>query len=216
MFILETERLRLRDMRLDDEAAFVSITQDERYQRFYSEEDGQAQKYRELTRLFVEQAGERPRRAYQLAIEHKATNALIGTVCLRLESDQQASMGCGMARHSQGHGLMQEAASALAGFGFASLGVHRIYAETLSLNRAAIQLCSSLGMRQEAHFREHRYFKGQWWDTVVFALLRSEWSHQAARRPLSRPLAAHPIPQPGRLMSRPAPHSDDPHRKMIC
>lgn len=99
MFILETERLRLRDMRLDDEAAFVAITQDERYQRFYSEEDGRAQKYRELTRLFVEQAGERPRRAYQLAIEHKATNALIGTVCLRLESDQQASMGCGMVRH---------------------------------------------------------------------------------------------------------------------
>ncbi|WP_256364884.1 hypothetical protein [Aeromonas schubertii] len=27
-------------MRLDDEAAFVAITQDERYQRFYSKEDG--------------------------------------------------------------------------------------------------------------------------------------------------------------------------------
>ncbi len=85
-------------------------------------------------------------------------------------------MGCGMARHSQGRGLMQEAASALAGFGFASLGVHRLYAETLARNRPAIRLCTSLGMRQEAHFREHRYFKGQWWDTAVFALLRSEWS----------------------------------------
>lgn len=40
MFILETDRLRLRDMRLDDEAAFVAITQDERYQRCYSEKDG--------------------------------------------------------------------------------------------------------------------------------------------------------------------------------
>ncbi|KMK92124.1 GNAT family N-acetyltransferase [Aeromonas dhakensis] len=197
MFILETVRLRLRDMRLDDEAAFVAITQDERYQRFYSEEDGRAQKYRELTRLFVEQAGERPRRAYQLAIEHKATNALIGTVCLRLESDQQASMECGMARHSQGRGLMQEAASALAGFGFASLGVHRIYAETLSRNRAAIRLCSSLGMRQEAHFREHRYFKGQWWDTVVFALLRSEWSHQGRAAPTEPATGGSPHPPTG-------------------
>ncbi|MDX7696852.1 GNAT family N-acetyltransferase [Aeromonas dhakensis] len=176
MFILETVRLRLRDMRLEDEAAFVAITQDERYQRFYSEEDGRAQKYRELTRLFVEQADERPRRAYQLAIEQKTTGNLISTVCLRLEADQQASMGCGMARHSQGRGLMQEAASALAGFGFASLGVHRLYAETLARNRPAIRLCTSLGMRQKAHFREHRYFKGQWWDTAVFALLRSEWS----------------------------------------
>ncbi|MFA7834071.1 hypothetical protein ACEOB3_11410 [Aeromonas dhakensis] len=40
MFILETERLRLRDIRLDDEAAFVATTQDEHYQRCYSEEDG--------------------------------------------------------------------------------------------------------------------------------------------------------------------------------
>lgn len=214
MFTLETERLRLRDMRLEDEAAFVAITQDERYQRFYSEEDGRTQKYRELTRLFVEQAGERPRRAYQLAIEQKTTGNLIGTVCLRLESDQQASMGCGMARHSQGRGLMQEAASALAGFGFASLGVHRIYAETLSRNRAAIRLCSSLGMRQEAHFREHRYFKGQWWDTLPCC--EANGPIRAARRPQSRPLAAHPIPQPGRLMSRPGPHSDDPYRKMTC
>ena len=40
MFILETERLRLRDMRLDNEVAFVAITQDEHDQHFYSEEDG--------------------------------------------------------------------------------------------------------------------------------------------------------------------------------
>lgn len=212
MFILETERLRLRDMRLDDEAAFVAITQDERYQRFYSEEDGRAQKYRELTRLFVEQAGERPRRAYQLAIEHKATNALIGTVCLRLESDQQASMGCGMARHCQGHGLMQEAASALAGFGFASLGVHRIYAETLSRNRAAPRS----GCARRRTFASIATSRGSGGTQWCLPCCEANGPIRAARRPQSRPLAAHPIPQPGRLMSRPGPHSDDPHRKMIC
>ncbi len=56
MFILETERLRLRDMRLDDEAAFVAITQDERYQCFYSEEDG----------LFI-MVTKRPQRGLQAA-----------------------------------------------------------------------------------------------------------------------------------------------------
>ncbi|MFW1485154.1 GNAT family N-acetyltransferase, partial [Vibrio parahaemolyticus] len=38
------------------------------------------------------------------------------------------------------------------------------------------KLCKSLGMRQEAHFREHRYFKEQWWDAVVLAILRTEWN----------------------------------------
>jgi RimJ/RimL family protein N-acetyltransferase len=92
-----------------------------------------------------------------------------------LEDNQQASMGCAFSRSSQGYKLSYEAALALADFGFSELGVHRIYAETISKNLAAIKLCKSLGMRQEAHFREHRFFKEQWWDTVVLAVLRTDW-----------------------------------------
>lgn len=174
MFAIETKRLIIRDMRLDDEADFVTISQDEKYQRFYDETDCDLNKYRELTRLFIQQAQDKPRTAYQLAIEFKQTGELIGTVCLRLESDQQASMGCGLSRRHQGQSLMQEAVVALAGFGFDKLNVHRIYAETISENKAAIKLCTQMGMRKEALFKDNRYFKGRWWDTVVLAMLESE------------------------------------------
>jgi [ribosomal protein S5]-alanine N-acetyltransferase len=30
-------------------------------------------------------------------------------------------------------------------------------------------------MKQEGLFREHRFFKEQWWDTVVLAALQNEW-----------------------------------------
>lgn len=175
MFSLETERLIIRDMTLADEADFVAISQDEKYQRFYNEADCSAEKYQELTKLFVKQAQESPRTSYQLAIEHKADGKFIGTVCLRLEEDRQASMGCGLSRDYQGSGLIQEAAYALVSYGFNQLNVHRVYAETISLNRAAIRLCRSLGMKQEAHFRENRFFKQQWWDTVVMAVLHKDW-----------------------------------------
>jgi ribosomal-protein-alanine N-acetyltransferase len=175
MFSIETENLILRDMRPEDESALINLTQDVKYQRFYSEEDSSPEKYRELTKLFIQQAQEVPRTAYQLAIELKKSGAFIGTVCLRLESDQQASMGCGLARQYQGRQLMQEAAIALTNFGFNELKVHRIYAETMSANLAAISLCQQLGMRQEALFKKNRYFKARWWDTVVLAILRSEW-----------------------------------------
>ncbi|MEZ6964139.1 GNAT family N-acetyltransferase [Aeromonas sp. S9(2024)] len=175
MFKLENQRLILRDMQPADEEAFVAISQESKYQRFYSESDCDPDKHRQLTRLFIEQANEYPRTAYQLAIEYKATGEFIGTVCLRLEADNQASMGCGMAREYQGHGLIHEAAYALISFGFRELGVHRIYAETISQNRAAIRLCKALGMKQEGQFRKHRFFKDQWWDTVVLAVLQSEW-----------------------------------------
>jgi len=176
MFKLDTPRLLLRDMQFDDEASFVAISQDDKYQRFYNEDDCHPDKYRQLTKLFIDQSHEVPRKAFQLAIEHKSSGKFIGTVCLRLESDHQASIGFGVSRLYQGKGLTREAAKALVSFGFAELGIHRLYAETIRGNVAAVRLCQSLGMRQEAIFREHRFFKGQWWDTVVLAILHSEWS----------------------------------------
>ncbi len=159
MFVIETERLVIRDMTLDDEVAFVALSQDPKYQRFYDEEDCQASKYRELTHLFIEQAKEVPRTSYQLAVECKNKGHFIGIVCLRLEENKQASMGCGLAREHQGDGLSLEAAKALADYGFRNLGVHRIYAETISKNLPAIKLCQALGMRKEAHFKQHRFLK---------------------------------------------------------
>ncbi|MCQ8868075.1 GNAT family N-acetyltransferase [Vibrio splendidus] len=175
MFKLETDRLILRDMSLEDECAFVAMSQDAKYQRFYDESDCEPNKYRELTQLFVAQALEVPRQSFQLAVESKDSGKFIGTVCLRLEGDRQASMGCAFSRETQGKGLSIEASEALADFGFSELGIHRIYAETISKNLAAIKLCKSLGMKQEACFKEHRLFKGQWWDTVVLAVVRSDW-----------------------------------------
>ncbi|CAK1990136.1 GNAT family N-acetyltransferase [Vibrio crassostreae] len=175
MFKLETDRLILRDMDLEDECAFVAMSQDAKYQRFYDESDCEPSKYRELTQLFVTQAAEVPRKSYQLAVESKHSGKFIGTVCLRLERDKQASMGCAFSRETQGKGLSIEASEALADFGFSELGIHRIYAETISKNLAAIKLCKVLEMRQEAYFKQHRFFKGKWWDTVVLAVLRSEW-----------------------------------------
>ncbi|MEK2098897.1 GNAT family protein [Vibrio parahaemolyticus] len=175
MFKFETKRLIIRDMSQKDKSAFVAMSQDAKYQRFYDESDCDPSKYRELTDLFIVQASEKPRKSYQLAVECKVSGKFVGTVCLRLEDNQQASIGCAFSRASQGDKLSYEAALALADFGFSELGIHRIYAKTISKNLPAIKLCKSLGMRQEAHFREHRFFKGQWWDTVTWAVLRTEW-----------------------------------------
>lgn len=100
---------------------------------------------------------------------------MIGTVCLRLEDYQQASMGGGLARAFQCRNLMQEAATALLDFAFTQLTVHRVYAETISANLGAVRLCQQLGMRQEALLLQNRFFKGQWWDTTILAMLKTEW-----------------------------------------
>ncbi|QRK08676.1 GNAT family N-acetyltransferase [Archangium violaceum] len=43
-------------------------------------------------------------------------------------------------------------------------------------------LMERLGMRQEAHFRENAFIKGEWCDFLIYALLEREWR---ARTPAS-------------------------------
>jgi RimJ/RimL family protein N-acetyltransferase len=42
-------------------------------------------------------------------------------------------------------------------------------------NEPSVALLKRVGMRQEAHFRESLWFKGEWVDDMVFGILGSEW-----------------------------------------
>jgi len=176
IFKLETHKLILRDFSIDDLGGYNAFTQDEKYQRFYDEVDCSAEKSKQLVDAFINQSLECPRTKYQLAITKKDQQAIIGTCGLRLEPDGQASMGCGVARGYHFSGVAVEAMSALMDFGFQELGVRRMYAQTIEDNKAAIKLCQKMGMRVEDRLIKHRYFKDQWWNTVIFALLKNEWS----------------------------------------
>ncbi|MCX4026386.1 GNAT family N-acetyltransferase [Spartinivicinus marinus] len=173
--IVETDQLVLRDFQQADIEQYCVLTQDEKYQRFYSEEDCSIEKARTLAEMFVKQTADLERTKFQLAVTLKDSGQLLGTVGLRLEPEQQASIGCGIARKHQATGHAKAAMSALIGYGFKCHNLHRIYAETIADNKSAIQLCKKLGMREEAYFVENRFFKGKWWNTVVMAILKREW-----------------------------------------
>jgi len=46
---------------------------------------------------------------------------------------------------------------------------------------ASARVMERLGMRQEAHFREHAHFKGQWDEELFFAILDREWFDRKSR-----------------------------------
>lgn len=180
-FQLETDHLILRDFCPKDTEHYVKQCQDPKYQRFYNQQDCSERKSKQLVELFISQAQQTPRQQYHLAITDKLTGDYLGIAGLRLEEEQQASIGCGLVRGKQGKGASEEAMNALLKFGFDKLGVHRAYAETLSENRAAIRLCRRLGMRIEAKLLENRYFKGRWWDTTILAILANEFNSLTKR-----------------------------------
>jgi RimJ/RimL family protein N-acetyltransferase len=116
-----------------------------------------------------------------LAIEHDGR--VIGDLLVKAGqlADRQAEIGWALNPAYHGRGLATEAARELLVLAFADLRVHRVWAQLDPRNEASVRLCERLGMRREAYFREDIWFKGEWGDTAVYALLAAEW--RAAAQP---------------------------------
>jgi RimJ/RimL family protein N-acetyltransferase len=115
---------------------------------------------------------------WQLAVERlDMPGRVIGDVFFALRSTDSAGGEIGWVQNPDhfGHGYMTEAAGAVLELAFTAIGLHRVMAQLSPLNTASIALCKRLGMREEAHFRENEMFKGGWGDTLIFAILRTEW-----------------------------------------
>ena len=173
---IATTRLTLRDFAPDDFEAFYATSNDPEYRRFYSERETTPAFWREIFEHILSRTTAKDRTAFQLAI-CLPSGELVGTCGVRIESleHQQASFGCAIGRVFWGQGYAFEASRCILDFGFASLPIHRIYAETISENRRAKALAERLGMRLEGELRQNRFFRGRWWDTAVYAVLKVEW-----------------------------------------
>lgn len=175
--ILSTERLILRDFVDDDWPAVLAYQQDTRYLRFYEADHRTPEKVQAFVRRFIAQQSETPRQKYQPAIVLRDTGQLIGNVGIRIRSAgaHQADIGYEIDPQQWGRGYASEAARAIVGFGFEELGLHRITAHCLAENTASARVLEKLGMQLEGRMRDNEHFKGQYWDTLHFAILENEW-----------------------------------------
>ncbi|RSM59658.1 N-acetyltransferase [Kibdelosporangium aridum] len=118
-----------------------------------------------------------PGDSLMLAVVRKDTDAMIGDVVLNWlpGEHQQAEIGYVLHPDHYGHGFATEAARPLLRIAFEELKAHRVIGRIDGRNAASARVLSKLGMRQEAHFRENEFVKGEWTDEIVFAILASEW-----------------------------------------
>ena len=72
-------------------------------------------------------------------------------------------------------GFTSEALRAAFDIGFDELGFHRVFARCGAKNHGSARLMKALGMRLEAHYREHALFQGEWDEELHFAILDREW-----------------------------------------
>jgi RimJ/RimL family protein N-acetyltransferase len=118
----------------------------------------------------------------QLAIQldEHPTRRVIGHMYLKLASAENLQGEIGWTLHPDffGRGYATEASHAVLDLAFTTIGLHRMRAELDPRNAASIALCLRLGMRHEATFRQDLWFKGEWADTGIYAILAEEWAAQ--------------------------------------
>ena len=114
-------------------------------------------------------------RVFELAIERKEDGKVIGLVGLICQDHGQGEMGWALGVEYRGQGYATEAARALMDYGFTSLGLHRIHADTNTDNLASRRIMERLGMRREGLLRGAVYEDGKWVDRTVYGLLADEW-----------------------------------------
>ena len=173
-----TQRLRLRPFNRGDVDAVYSYRSRADVAQFLFDQPMNHEECAEVVRARASQiAFTTEGDKILLAIERIADDRLIGEVSLiwRSVPDQQAEIGYILHPDVHGQGYATEAARALLAFGFEDVGLHRIYARCDAGNLASARVMVRLGMREEAHFREHARFKGRWDEELIYAILQDEW-----------------------------------------
>ena len=182
-FPIATERLRLRPFTRGDVDAVFAYRRREDVARFLfdvplsRDECAQAIQQR-IGQVALEAEGDK----IVLGVELAQTGTLIGEVSLiwRSVEARQGEVGWIFDPAYQGQGYATEAANALLDLGFGPGDMHRIAARCDVRNDASWRLMVRLGMRREAHFRQHAIFKSEWDEEYIYAILWQEW--QALRQ----------------------------------
>lgn len=188
-FPIETDRLLLRPFKRSDLEAvrrYLALPEMQRYLDWKVRD--KADVGTALDAMIREHRLHRPGDAISLAIVRKSDPTLVGHVSLRWvdATAGQAEMRFIVSPDARRQGYAQEAAKAALDLGFDGIGMHRIFARCSARNEASAKLLKRLGMRLEAHYREHALFQGEWDEELHFAILDREWLRGSKVKELSR------------------------------
>jgi [ribosomal protein S5]-alanine N-acetyltransferase len=176
--MIETERLRLRPLTMDDAPTVQELAGRREIAAMtlsiphpYSLEQAQDWLAKRLAA-----GGEGNDAVFGIVLGN--TGQLIGTVGLReIDADHsRAEMGFWVGVEWWGQGYATEAAQAVLRYGFEHLKLNRVYAHHMTKNPASGRVLEKIGMRQEAVLRQTLQKAGVREDDALWAILRQNWT----------------------------------------
>ncbi|MDE1566497.1 GNAT family N-acetyltransferase [Actinotignum sanguinis] len=179
-FSVTTTRLRLRLHRPDDAPWLHSIYSREDVTRYLMTDAWNPERA-------VNEAAQRaqardlrgPQAALAVVIELDAQP--IGDVRLWMTDPQHGVAEIATVLHPdfRGHGYASEAMRAMIRYACTRCGVHRVAAQMDARDRVCELMLQHAGMSKEAHMRQDFWLKGEWTDTIVYAVLASDLDENA-------------------------------------
>lgn len=181
---LETARLVIRPLTADDAGSLFAYRSDPDVYAFQGWAPVTLADAHAFLAPMLELDAPMPGQWFQVGLCLRESGELIGDcgICLSADMPRHAEFGITIRPGQQKCGFAREALHAVIDYLFSTLHLHRISASVDPRNVASVALLKSIGMRQEAHFVQSYWSKGEWADDLAFALLQSEWGSPERQR----------------------------------
>lgn len=175
---IETERLKLRPMSVNDSVSLFNIlsdrdvTKDMGVDPFVKVEQAQGL-INFMNDLFERNV------AFRCGVVRKEDDALIGTCGYNGWETNRGSRGeiaYDLGKPYWRKGYATEVVNALIKFGFETMGLYRIEAFTNLDAVPSANLLHKLGFREEGVLRGYTSFHGEFWDQRCFSLIKTDWA----------------------------------------
>lgn len=170
---LETNRLVLRELTMEDAEGIFACFSNDDVTRFYGQE---TLKSIEEAEKFVDffSKNYREKRGIRWGIERKGTKGIIGTIGFNSWSPKHKRAEIGYEIHPEQwrKGYTSEAVSQVLSYGFDVMDLTRIGAVVFIENEASNKLLEKVGFQKEGTLRDYIYQDGKAHDTYIYSLLR--------------------------------------------
>ncbi|WP_429951193.1 GNAT family N-acetyltransferase [Enterococcus sp. AZ101] len=170
---LETERLKLRPVTLNDAADMYEYASDEATVTYVFPIHQSLKDTQESISNYFMSA---PLGKY--GVELKETGQLIGTIDLRVEEQHNiAELGYALNRDYWGKGYMPEAANEILRLGFEELRLMRIFAVHDIDNAKSGRVMEKIGMKVEGRIPNARMWKGKIVTDAMLGITLADWQN---------------------------------------
>ncbi|WP_077324663.1 GNAT family N-acetyltransferase [Virgibacillus siamensis] len=173
---LETERLLLRKISLDDIAEMNEYGSSDNVSRYVSwpahQSTDDTKKFADIV-LAGYESGEPP----FWGIVLKENNKLIGTINFVswMPKHKTGELGYVLSERYWGRELMSEAVDRVLDFGFREMALVRIQARCFTENLGSEKVMKKVGMTYEGTLRKAMFAKGRHWNLMMYSILDEEY-----------------------------------------